>query len=87
MKHGYKDWLPASAEIFFIPLILCYTFFFILKGKLLWLSLTMPFVVLLLNMMFITLDFLSDKDTIAVIRQSTTLILAFLPLIMFCVKL
>lgn len=87
MKQSYKDWLPTSEEVFFIPLILCYAFFFMLKGKLLWLSLTMPLIVLLLNIAFITLSFLSDKNTTAAIRQSTTLLLAFLPLITLCIKL
>jgi len=87
MRQSYKEWLPTSEEAFFIPLILCYAFFFMLEGKLFWLSLTMPFIVLLLNIAFITLNFLCDKNTTAVMRQSATLVVAFLPLIISCIKL
>ena len=87
MRQNYKDWLPTSEEVFFILLILCYVFFFILKGKLLWLSLTMPSIVLLLNIAFITLNFLSDKSAPAVMRHSATLVAAFLPLVISCIKL
>jgi hypothetical protein len=64
-----------------------YVFFFILKGILFWFSLTMPFAVLLINIAFITLNFLGDKNTMTVMRQSASLVLAFLPLIIFCINL
>lgn len=72
-----QNWLPTSAEAFFLPLLLCYVFFFLLQGIRSWLTLTMPLVVLLLNATFIVVNFSSDKNLIAAMRQSVSLVLAF----------
>ena len=86
-NRNWEDWLPMPAETFFIPLVLCYVIFFMLRDKTIWGALIAPCIVLALNITFVVNNFLiEDRNAFLLLRQSLVVILAFSPLLICCVK-
>ena len=75
------------AETFVVPIALCYVFFFTLRHGAIWVALTMPCIVLLCDIFFLALNFLIEgKNLILLLRQASTVALAFLPMAIIALR-